>query len=461
MRPEIQHALRWPIQSLDAVWQIATETRTLRVALIAAASLAFLAAWIPQMPAEIAREPAAAARWTATQMAGSERIGLAASALGLSQIYSGLAWRTLGAVLFVLLAVRLVASRQAGATTILIRARQATLAGGLLVLMGLWISGQAAWQEKGVLLQTGRIVPLVHQPGLSLQIASIQPLRVRMARAGGQEAIVAPASPWQGAWRGIRVVSRGFVPSVTVRATPTLTATAGSVLLQPLGSEQRMSELTLEFAASQVENGFAAPEQGIVFRLVSFERAPGGPAGQPALLVQTFESGESEPGFSEFITQDTTITVRGVEYHFKIDQAARVDAIYDPGAPIVLAGASIAWIGIVVWLMGGILARRRGRSGHRTEVLGTTAAEPAIARRGDWRNAWRAASASAAPWLAALALGILTGSLWWGVWREGNYWLETSVQRWLLAATLGLWSWQIGALEAGDEEVLSWTREEG
>lgn len=449
MRPEIQHALRWPIQALDAAWQIATETRMLRAALIAMTGLAFLAAWIPQMPAEIAREPAVAARWTATQMTGPAGIGLAASALGLSQIYFGLAWRTLGATLFVLLAVRLVASRQHW-PTILARARQAAIAGGLLVLTGLWISGQVAWREKGVLLQTGRSVPIVHQPDLSLQVASIQPLRVRMARADGQEAIVAPASPWQGAWRGIRVVSRGFVPSVTVRATPTLSVTASSVLLQPLGSEQRMSELTLEFAASQIESGFAAPEQGIVFRLVSFERAPGGPAGQPALLVQTFELGENEPGFSEFITQDTTIAIRGVEYRFKIDQTARVDVIYDPGAPIVLVGASIAWTGIVVWL-----ARRRSHDGRRAEDRSATTAESAIGEGKDWRSAWRAASAPAAPLLMALALGILTGSLWWGSWREGVYWLETVAQRWLLAATLGLLSWQAGELEVGDEEASS------
>ena len=448
MRSEIQHILRWPIQALDAVWQIAIATRTLRAALIVMAGLAFLAAWIPQMPAEIAREPAAAARWTATQMAGSEGVGLAASALGLSHIYFGLAWRSLGAVLFVLLAVRLVAPRQAGATMTLVRARQAALAGGLLVLIGLWISGQAAWQEKGVLLQTGRSVSLVHQPDLSLQIASIQPLRVRVAHADGQEAIVAPASPWWGVWRGMRVIDRGFVPSVTVRATTTLTATAGSVLLQPLGSEQRMPELTLEFAASQIESGFAVPEQGIVFRLVSFERAPDGPAGQPALLVQTFEAGESEPGFSEFITQDTMIPIRGVEYRFEIDQAARIDVIYDPGAPIVLAGASVAWMGIIVWLVGAALARRRGRDGLGAEGQSAMIAESTIEERRDWR----AASAFAAPLLAALALGVLAGSLWWGSWREGTYWLGTAAQRWLLAVTLGLLSWQIGALEASDEE---------
>ncbi len=449
MRREMQIATRWPIRALDAAWQIASETRTLRAVLIAMAGLAFLAAWIPQMPAAVAREPAAAARWTAAQMAGADGPGLVASALGLSQIYLGLAWRTLGAALFVLLAVHLAASRQQRPTS-LARAQQATIAGGLLVLTGLWISGQAAWQEEDILLQTGRSVPLVHQPDLSLQVASIHPLRVRMARAGGQAAVVAPASPWQGAWRGIRVVGRGFAPSVTVRATPMLTATAGSVLLQPLGSEQRMSELTLEFAASQIESGFAAPEQGIVFRLVSFERAPGGPDGQPALLIQTFEPGQSEPGFSEFITQDTTIAVRGVEYHFRIDQAARVDVIYDPGAPIVLAGASIAWIGIVVWL-----ARRRGRSGRGTESQSATAAESVIGEGGNWRDVWRVASAPAGPVLTALMLGVLAGSLWWGSWREGAYWLETAAQRWLLAVTLGLVSWQAGALETSDEEASS------
>lgn len=444
MRREMQTATRWPIQALDAGWQIASATRTLRVALIATAGLAFLAAWIPQMPAMLAREPAAAARWTATQMAGEDGLGLVASALGLSQIYFGLAWRTLGAILFVLLAVRLASSRQQWPTT-LARAQQAMITGGLLALAGLWISGQAAWQEQGMLLQTGRNIPLAHQPDLSLQVASIQPLRVHIASADGQEAVVAPASPWQGAWRGIRVVGRGFVPSATVRATPTLTATTGPVLLQPLGSEQGTPELTLEFAASQMESGFAAPEQGIVFRLVSFERAPHGPAGQPALLIQTFEPGESEPGFSEFITQDTTITVRNVEYRFTIDQTARVDVIYDPGAPIVLAGASIAWIGIVVWLVGAALRRRHDHGSHGTE------GRPAIDKSRDWRDIWRAA----APWLAALTLGALTGSLWWGSWCEGAYWLGTAAQRWLLAVTLGLLSWQAGTPEAGDEGASS------
>jgi len=144
--------------------------------------------------------------------------------------------------------------------------------------------------------------------------------------------------------------------------------------------------------------------------------------------------------------------VRGVEYRFEIDQAARIDVIYDPGAPIVLAGTSIAWMGIIVWLVGATLARRRGRDGLNAEDQSAVIAESTIEERRDWRSAWRAASASAAPLLAALALGVLAGSLWWGSWREGTYWLETAAQRWLLAATLGLLSWQVGALEASDEE---------
>lgn len=447
MRPETQESTRLSIQALDAMWQIATETRTLRAVLVAMASLALLAVFIPQMPAALAREPVAAARWTASQMAGWGSIGLAASAIGLSAVYYGSAWRTLCATLFVLLAVRLAAPHQREPSA-LVNARRAAIGGGLPLLIGLWISGQMAWQERELLLQTGRSVHLVHQPGLSLQIASISPLQVRMARAG-EEAILSPPSPWRSAWRGMRVVGRGFVPSVTVRATPTLTATTGPVLLQPLGSEQGTSELTLEFAASQMESGFAAPEQGIVFRLVSFERAPHGLARQPALLIQTFEPGESEPGFSEFITQDTTIAVRGVEYRFRIDQAARVDVIYDPGAPIVLAGASIAWVGIVVRLVGTALRRRHGHNSHGTE------GRPARDESRDWRDIWRAASAGAAPWLAALALGALIGSLWWGSWREGTYWLGTAAQRWLLMVTLGLLSWQADVLEAGDEGASS------
>ncbi len=494
------------IDVLTLAWQIGSSRRVLAATLAALSILALLSIVIPQMPGEIAADPASATRWLAANTQEQGVIWRIIGPLGLFQIYNSVIWRSLCGLLFICLSVHLadeLPARQrlwqrgldaaisvtrpaeirdtltltteaaealqqemlarAGTTqtpkdngSLMVTARHGQVGiwakptaqiGGILLLLGLWISGQTAWHESGLFLSPDRDARLAHRPDLTLQWVASQPPRVKLRGPKGEsELSIGRLRP---AYReGIGFFLTGQTPAVTIRGT----GSEGQPLpMQPFAEGVPDTELTITFPRAQTENGFTVPDQNTVFRLVSFEHLPGDARSGPAFLVQVFQAGQNEPTFNEFITTDTTIELAGARFELDLTGSMVLTAAYDPGFSLVLAGSAIAWLGC---LMGLVKPYRGWRAIFTPARDGTRlvwrAVDLGIRPDGPLTpsalRAPRGSSSAALRWAAALApvwtMAILTASLWWGQWTSGRYWMELNSQKWLLTLALAALSWQ-------------------
>jgi hypothetical protein len=497
---------------LTLAWQFASSRRVLAGILSALAALVLLSALIPQMPGEIAADQAAAVRWLATRAQQANVVDRIVGALGLFNIYGSLIWWVLCGLLFVSLTVRLAddlrsswrlwstglhgdapgtpvtetvntplpevaqtlqdelianfsmvqASDRDGSLILSaqrsrtgIWARPIVLLGGALWLIGLWISGQMAWRESALSLSPGRSVRLAHRPSIMIQLARAEPPQIELSHPGGNVRLNI-GTPWPGYWGGITFHTTGRMPAVTVEAT---TDTGQRLALQPLMESSLEPQLTLDFPHVQTESGFAVPDRGVVFRLVSFEHLPENLASGPALLVQAFEAGQSEPVYSQFITADTTVEIEGVHYLLRLTQSLMLTAAHDPGSLWVLAGATLVWIGCLIGLLkpyqGWQVSLSPARGGTQVRwdsvILGARPDLPVV--RPGTSYEFPATSSLVLAWIAAvipaLATAALVASLGWGQWTLGRYWLEHPGQKALLALALGALAWQTSTRPEG------------
>ncbi|MCS7222516.1 MAG: hypothetical protein RML36_16005 [Anaerolineae bacterium] len=492
-------------------WQIGASRHLLTATFIALSVLVLFSSVIPQVPSEIAADPASTARWLAANTQERGMIQRILGLLGLFQIYHSVIWRSLCGLLFICLSVHLAdelpirwqlwhkglgaiasapyrveiqdsltteaaASLQrelsawAGAALTVedrdnfavttqhgragIWAKPMMQIGGILFLVGLWISGQTAWYESGVSLSPEREARLVHRPDLTLQWVASQPPRIKLRSRGGESELsigwLRPAY-----WEGIGFYLTDQPPAVTITG---MDGKGQSLLMQPLAEGNLDTELTLTFPRAQMESEFTLPDQNMVFRLVSFEHLPGDARGEPAFLVQVFQGGQNDPILNDFITADTTIELAGVRIRLDLTRTVTLAAAYDPGFPLVLSGSVIAWLGCLMGLImpyrGWRVTFTPGRDGVQvTGYAVDLGARPDRLRMPDAlytrRNSidtpprWPLAALG---WIAALApagmMALLTASLWWGQGAFGRYWMELSGQKWLLALTLAALSWQ-------------------
>jgi hypothetical protein len=269
-----------------------------------------------------------------------------------------------------------------------------------------------------------------------VQLADTQPPQIELSQGDGKVRLTL-GTIRPGSWRGISFHVTGRLPAVTIEAA----ANGGQPLaLQSLTGDISKPRLTLDFAHAQTESGFAVPDQGVVFRLVSFDHLPTDPARGPALLVQAFAVGQSEPVSSQFIIADTSIEVGGARYTLELTQSLLVTATHDPGFFWALTGIGLAWVGYVLgllkpyraWLVT-LISTSAGTQVRRCTVevgsgLDTAPSLSAV-------STWLAASA---PALALAALAVLT---WWGQWKLGHYWGEHIIQKVWLAVMLAVLAW--------------------
>jgi len=524
MREDVALSTHVYTDALTLAWQFASSRRVLAGILSALAALVLLSALIPQMPGEIAADQAAAVRWLATRAQQANVVDRIAGVLGLFNIYGSLVWWVLCGVLFVSLAVRLADGLSlswrlwstdshdgAPGTTVTetvntplpelaqalqdelitsssmvqvserdgsliltaqsgrvgIWAGPALLFGGVLWLAGLWISSQTAWHESALFLSPGRSVRLAHRPDITIQLANIQPLQIELNQPEGSVRLnIGPL--WPGHWDGISFHATGRMPAVTVEA---VTNAGQRLALQPLTGSSLEPQLTLDFPHAQMESGFAVPDRGVVFRLVSFEHLPEDPASGPALLVQAFQAGQSEPVYSQFITADTTVEIEDARYVLRLTQSIVLTAAHDLGFLWVLVGAALVWVGCLVGLLkpyqGWQVSLTSIRGGTRVRWdsiilgarLGLSVIRPGAARE------LPASFPSVLAWIAAvaptLAMAALAVSLWWGQWTMGRYWLDHPGQKALSALTLGVLAWQVKTWPEGRKQPATAGRGKG
>ncbi len=485
-------------------WRFASSPRILAGMMFALAVLALISALIPQVPAEIASDPSATARWVAMRAQAQGWPGQAIASLGLHRIYNSPLWWLLCGLLFIALAVqladmlpdhwqrwrrepdpdaaeapesqvnvpladlvqRLQEELSAAFDTIYVQAgeKQAklvaqsqrlglwaiplVLAGGLLLLTGLWISRQAAWHESNIFLPPGRSVRLAHRPEVSLQLTDTQPPQIEINQAD-QTAHLTLTDARSQRWHGIRFYLVNQTPAVTIEARA---ADGQALSLQPLTEGEPTDRLTLSFPRPQAESGFAVASQNIVFRLVSFAHLPTDPSSGPALLVQAFQGSAAEPIYSQFITEDTTITIQGVRYLLQFGRSVTLAASHDPGALLVLSGAFIVSLGYLLLLLypyrGCAIALQATRGGTRARwvFIGPSGVhvQPSLLAESSpspgTRSVLSARWAAIAPALAAWAW---TASLAWGQWVQGRYWTGAIWQKLLLAVTLATIAWHL------------------
>jgi hypothetical protein len=499
------------INVFATAWQIGASRRTLTAIFATLSLLALLSMIIPQMPGEIAADPASATRWLIANTQERGIIQRIIGSLGLFQIYSSVIWRGLCGLLFACLSVHVadelparrrlwqgkfdtalsitrvteikgiltaaVAETLWGEllayartmpmtgddgdfTSVVQRGRAGVWAkpmaqiGGILLLTGLWISGQMAWHESGLSLSPEREARLIHRPDLAMRWIASQPPRLELHSPEGKSELsigwLRPAYQ-----EGIGFYLTGQTPAVAITGTD---GEGQPLQMQPLSEGSPSAGLTLTFPRAQMENGFIALGQNLMFRLVSFEHLPEDVRRGPAFLVQAFQMGQNEPIFNKFITTDVTIELAKARFQLDLTEVVVLTATYDPGFPLVLVGSMIAWLGCLMGLAmpyrGWYLTFTPARDGFQVTGyvadLGVLPHDPMIssaldALRDHTGMSSRPPYLTALEWAAALTpvgmMAILTASLWWGQWTSGSYWMEWNSQKWLLILTLAALSW--------------------
>ncbi|NOZ30239.1 MAG: cytochrome c biogenesis protein ResB [Chloroflexi bacterium] len=487
------------------LWRLASSPRVRAIMLVILAALALLSTMIPQIPEQIADDAAATARWLATHVPYEGTLGRIMGSLGLFHIYRNPVWRILCGLLFVSLAVyladllpgrwrlwttgpspeeatwvaeetfdspihetaqslraRLPANAESPDEQTLVAQRgrigiwampMASL-GGILLLIGLWVSSQIAWHEPGLFLPPGRSIRLAHRPDVTLQLAESSPPQIQVTDSQGSVRITPrPGDPAR--WQGIGFYVTGQRPAVAVRAT---SRDGRELVLQPLEGDPG-AELTLAFPQDQTESGFAVPDEGLVFRLVNFDHPPEDPDGGPAILVQAFQADQAEPIYNQFITADTTIEVGQARYTFHITSSPLLAASHDPGFPLAVASAALIWLGYLISLVspyqGWHITLRPARESTRViwRIVSLEGAPIPPTPPGSQRshpNRRAAHIIKATSGICMIAAGWLAASFWWNQRMTGQYW--TRGIGWVLPLALTLlalaWhSWMQSSME--------------
>jgi hypothetical protein len=297
------------------VWQTVTGDSLLVILLLAATVGLLIAAWLPQAPTS---NPATYARWLSETQARFGKVTQTMRALGLFGVTRSFGFRTLLALLGGVLLLRSVERGQRPFSLL-------AHGGGLLLLIGLFITHLWSWQVEGLIVQSGERASV---PGTASWVA-----------LDGDALGIAHSA-------GIAAFTEAHGPGTRVSATDA----QGNPLTVQRTEDDPLTELTLALVEDQL---LAIPEAQLIVHL-----AP--QAGHPIeahtpVLVQVYRYPPVRLETEVVMEGDTELAIDDARLRFTSAPYAQVTATFNPGLWPTGIGIVLALVG----LGGGIIRPAR------------------------------------------------------------------------------------------------------
>jgi hypothetical protein len=306
------------------VWQIATGDSLLVILLLAVAVGLLVTAWLPQAPTS---GPAAYARWLSETQARFGRATQTMQALGLFGVARSFGFRTLLVSLGGVLLLRLVeygerSFSNADVHGVLNPFPLLAHAGGLLLLIGLFITHLWGWQVEGLIVQGGERVSV---PGTASWVA-----------LDGDTLSVEHSA-------GIVAFAEARGPGVRVSASDA----EGNPLVLQRAKDAPLTKLTLPLTEDRL---FAIPEAQLIVRLAP---QAGHTVEAPSpLIVQIYRYPPVRLETESTVEEDAELTLDDARLHLTHAPYARVTATFNPGLWPTGVGIALAAVGLggrIVW----------------------------------------------------------------------------------------------------------------
>jgi hypothetical protein len=235
-------------------------------------------------------------------------------------------------------------------------------AGPLVLLAGLLANGLFGWSAPEVVITHGGTgLPDDIRLGLGDEDLSA----VTVERPGAAPTSVRVASGLPAVAGSLWLFEQGRGATLEAQAGD---ATGRPVTLAALETGAGpQTELSLAFPPTQTEQAFSAPEQGVVFRAVSYASLPERGIDRPVFLVEAYRDGEVAPALSELVEDEATLALDGASYTLRRRGYLSVLAADWPGWPLVALGGLLTAVGLAVAVLGGpqeawVDVRARGRN---------------------------------------------------------------------------------------------------
>jgi hypothetical protein len=228
--------------------------------------------------------------------------------------------------------------------------------GCLVIIAGLFVSGQWGWHESGIALARGETQSITHAPGYDLTLLQSTPATARghesrlslsLPKGGSRLGSVAAAVPWLAWPLAIFQIDSG--PALRLA----ISSVEGKPLqLQPLAQKSPPSEsVALKFAGPQDDASVAVPALSLTVRIDRYASLPEEGYWMPVFLIQAYQGSQSTPLFSRYVWADQTYTWQGNEYKMTLEDYVIFAAASDPGWVVVA-------VGLVLLIGGGVLRKR-------------------------------------------------------------------------------------------------------
>ncbi len=217
-------------------------------------------------------------------------------------------------------------------------------AGALVILLGLLVN--ATWGQITRDLQLFEGAPPVAAGDAGLNLGLTDGPALAIERPGRAAAYFA-AAPLRPALSGFSwIYPRSGGPTLQVSATD---GAGQAMALLALESETTTSgSLMLPFRANQTEQTFTAPEQGLVFRAVSYPALPERGFAGPVFLVEAYREGAPQAALSELVEDRGDLIVDGTTYALRRGRYVTADVAYAPGWPLLALGGLTTLAGLAV-----------------------------------------------------------------------------------------------------------------
>jgi len=247
----------------------------------------------------------------------------------------------------------------------------------LLILLAVFLDRTAAWRHPDVILLPRQTVAVPEVKDIHLRLETVSggtspEARLLILEENGKETERFLRTNAATHYRGLGFYLQRVGPLLQVSGAD---PDGSPLLLAPLtGVTPGRTSITLRFDRPQAERGFAVPARDAVFRIVPFDSLPEQRLVGPAFLVQVFRGDSAEPIFSEFIAQDSDLTIDRAQYHFTIGHYAVLTVIWEPGFPLLLGSSLLLLVSLVLALMRPptqiwMRLTRAGRATHATAVV--------------------------------------------------------------------------------------------
>ena len=248
--------------------------------------------------------------------------------------------------------------------------------GVLVFLFASVVRWRCGWVGPRIDLALGETRPLGGRAGLEARLDQVEIVprkdgtidkfnsRIALLREGEEKATLALRLDSRAVYAGVSIYQLGFGPAVRLSAR----GADGEALWlhRMLGDTTRARTLRVRFTDEQQERLLAAPDVGLIIRLVQYPSLPAQGIQGRALHVQILRGRDGQVLDERLLTETGHITANGVTVDAAFEYYAVLRAESEPELLVALTGGSLMLLGIaalVAWPPRGIWVAMRQEEG--------------------------------------------------------------------------------------------------